>query len=258
MTRSIGVLCGFVLASLSLPAQAQDYYATDGGLYWSVRGGLSQVRDTTLFGWGRIPLGDPNLEDDDIAPHIEHRNLELDLGYVAGASIGYTFAYPQHVADLRVEAEGIYRFHENGQTNADWIAIEAGQQIGHVVSDIDGTIQFQSAMANVLVDLHTGSRFVPYFGLGGGLTRMDINALLFDAGRAIYGFPFPIVVDETTYAMSWQAIAGLGWRLSSGTIVAVEYRHFRLANDRFSALFRHEELSQIKFDDLSLSMRFTF
>lgn len=258
MKRTIGILCGLVLGGLALPAQAQDYYATDGGLYWGIRGGLSQVRDSQNFAWPRIPLGDPASQDDDIAPHLEHRNLELDLGYVAGASIGYTFAYPRYAGDIRVEAEAIYRYHENGQTNADWIAVEPGQAIGHVISDIDGTVQYQSAMANVLVDFHTGSRFVPFLGLGAGLTRMDIDALLFDEGRFVYGHPFPIVIDETTYALSWQAIAGLGFRLSSGTVVAAEYRYFRLANDRFSGLFRHEELSEIKFDDFSLSLRFTF
>lgn len=260
MKRSIGFACGLALGLLAPPALAQDYYATDGGLYWSVRGGLSQVRDNTDFIWPRILLGDPDNLNDDIAPHFEERSLELDLGYVVGASIGYTFAYPQHVADIRVEAEAIYRYHENGQTNSDWIPLEAGltPMGGHVVSDIDGTVQYQSAMANVLLDFHTGTRLVPYIGVGGGLTRMDVDALLFDPGRFVYFHPFPIVIDETIYALSWQAIAGLGWRLSRSTVIAAEFRYFRLASDRFSDLFAHDELSRIKFDDWSISMRFTF
>lgn len=256
--RWIGVLGGLGAAMLAVPAQARESWSTDGGMYLSVRGGLSQVRDSQNFGWGRIPLGDPTLETDDIAPHLEHRNLELDLGYVAGAAIGYTFAYPDYSADIRVEGEAIYRYHEDGQTNADWVAQGAGIELGHVISDIDGTIQYRSAMANVLVDFHTGSRFLPFLGVGGGLTRMDVKANLFDPGRATYFFPFPIIIDETIYALSWQAIGGLGYRLSSGTVIAAEFRHFRLASDRFSDLFRHEELSLIQFDDWSVSLRFTF
>lgn len=252
-------LLGFAVFSLCTPlAQAQDYYESDGGLYWSVRGGLSQLRDKQWFIW---PEYDSLNLGATLNAHDEWRNVEMDYGFVAGASLGYTVLFPESSADLRFELEGIYRRNDDGQTNAEWWPVDpcsCSVSLGQISSTIDGSVEVRSAMANFLVDFHTPTRITPYFGFGAGISQMVVDVQLSDPGRWAYDYPYPIVIDETLYALSWQAIAGVGYHLSPGTIVTLEFRYFRLAADRYSRLFRHPELSEIKFDDWSMGVRFVF
>lgn len=267
MKRSLGILCGLVFASLSAPVQAQDYYGTDGGLYWGVRGGLSQVRNLAIWVWGGYdPTYDnsttpPTLTAPGLQDHLELRSLEMDYGFVAGASIGYTLAYPKSIADLRFEAEGIYRRHDDGQINSAWQAVSNrpdSVSLGYETVPVSGSLELRSAMINALVDIHTQTRFTPYLGVGAGVSQMIASGFTLDVNRSIHGVPFPQFFDETIYALSWQAIAGVGYRLSPGIMVTAETRYFRLATDRWSDLFQTDELRDVKFDDWSLGLRFTF
>lgn len=260
-------LLGFAIFSLCAPlAQAQDYYESDGGLYWSVRGGLSQVRNLAVWDWYGIEpeyndATPPEVVVRGLNSHREYRSLEMDYGYVVGASIGYTAAYPEGAADLRFEAEGIYRKSDDGQINSDWYATsdnEDSDPLGFETVPIIGSLEVRSAMFNVLVDFHTPTRVTPYLGVGAGISQIVAEGYTLDVNYAIYGEGFPQFFDEKLYALSWQAIAGVGYRLSPGTMLTLEFRYFRLAADRWSDLFRTDELGSVKFDDWSLGARFTF
>ena len=259
MKRLGAFLIGFVLFATYAPlAQAQGYYESDGGLYLSARGGLAQVRGHAVlewqgydptYVWGVDPLGNPILilVSRGLNDHLEYRSLEMDYGFVAGAAIGYTMAYPESVADLRFELEGIYRKNVGGEIQSQFTATtnrpDSDSLTGYVVTTITDSLEVRSAMFNVLVDFHTGTRFVPYLGLGAGISQMVADGQTY---------------NEEIYALSWQAIAGIGFRFSPGAMVTLESRYFRLAADRYSNLFLTDELRNIKFDDWSLGFRFTF
>ena len=253
MKRTISILGGFAFFLLADSVHAQPV-EVDGGLYLGVRGGVTFLKqvDESFFC--------PEILDDPLTIGVyesfpaqeEVRYLEMNTGYFGAAAIGYTMAFPKSGGDLRFELEGAYRYYKDGETNADW------EQFGHVVSNIDGTVTIKSAMLNIYVDFRTPTRFVPYIGLGVGYSRIDVDARLYDAGRAFYGWPFPIVVDQRIYNVSWQAMAGVGYKITSGTIVGLEYRAFRLSNGAFSNLFRYEHLDRLEFDDWLLTLRYTF
>ncbi len=260
-------LLGLVLFSLGTPvAQAKEIYESDSGLYWGVRGGLSQVRNLAIWSWGGFdPTYDnatpPNVLFLGLNDHLERRSLEMNYGYVVGASIGYTMAYPDSVADLRFEVEGIYRRHEDGEINSPWDALSDRPDsvtLGFETVPVVGSLEVGSAMFNVLVDFHTQTRFTPYIGVGAGISQIIAKGYTLDGNRAQHGEPFPQFFDDDIYALSWQAIAGIGYRLSPGAMVTLETRYFRLAADRYSDLFETDELREIKFDDWSLGVRFTF
>jgi opacity protein-like surface antigen len=245
---------GVVLSALYTPlAMADGYYEDDGGLYWSVRGGLSQVRNSVGWNWGAI---DPVLNS-----HSEWRSLEMDYGLVAGASIGYTALFPDSPVDLRIEAEAIYRRNADGQINSDWVPtsnIDGAASLGYETAEVDGSLEVRSAMANFMVDFHTPTRFTPYVGIGAGISQLVAKGWIYDVNRAVYGYPYPQRFDETLYALSVQGIVGVGFHLSAGTMITAEVRTFRLASDRWSELFQTSDLSKIKFDDWSLGLRLTF
>lgn len=259
-------LFGFVLFSLCAPsAQAQEYYETDGGLYWSVRGGLSQVRNLAVWDWGGFdPVftgTPPVLLFSGLNDHRERRSLEMDYGYVVGAAIGYTVLYPDSSADLRFELEAIYRRHDDGEINSQWDPISDNADsisLGFETVPFVGSLEVRSAMFNVLVDFHTPTRVTPFIGLGAGISQIVADGFTLDVNRAIHGEPLPQIIDDNIYALSWQAIAGVGYRLTPGTMLTMEFRYFRLAVDRWSDLFETEELREITFDDWSMGVRFTF
>lgn len=266
--KSLGA---FLLGSVALllcvlPAAAQNNLESDGGLYWGVRGGLSQVRNLAIWNWGGYdPLYDnaspPNLLIPGLQDHREERSLEMNYGFVAAASIGYTMLYPQRSADLRFEIEGIYRRNEDGEINSRWRAISNrpdSVSLGFETVPVVGTLEVTSAMFNAFVDFHTPTRFTPYLGLGAGMSRIVTDGYTLDLNRFIVGEPYPQVFSDEIYALSWQAIAGLGFRLSPGTMLTAEARYFRLAADRWSDLFQTQELQDVVFDDWSIGLRFTF
>ena len=113
-------------------------------------------------------------------------------------------------------------------------------------------------MFNVLVDFHTPTRIIPYIGVGAGISQLVADGYILDINRAVVGEGWPQYFDEEIYALSWQAIAGVGYRLSPGAMLTLEFRYFRLAADRWSELFQTDELGNVKFDDWSLGARFTF
>ena len=260
-------LLGFAVFYLCAPlAQAQDYVESDGGLYWSARGGLSQVRNLAVWSWGGYdPEYDtatpPNLVTPGLNDHLEDRSLEMDYGYVVAGSIGYTVAYPNSPADLRFELEGIYRKNDDGQIGSQWTPISDRPDsisLGYETVPVIGSLEVRSAMFNVLVDFHTPSRITPYLGLGAGISQIVAEGYTLDLNRAVFGLGYPQFFDEEIYAMSWQAIAGVGYKLSPGAMLTLEFRYFRLAADRWSELFQTDELRDITFDDWSMGVRFTF
>lgn len=259
-------LLGFAMFYLCVPlAPANAQVEADGGLYWSVRGGLSQVRQRSWWGWGAIDpvyLGTPPvLDTPGMNAHEEWRNLEMNYGFVAGASIGYTMLFPDSSADIRLELEGIYRRNDDGQVNSEWKSTTNNKDsisLGHMVGPVIGSLEVRSAMFNALLDFHTPTRFTPYLGVGAGMSQLVAKGSFWDSNRAYWVYPNPYPFDETLYALSWQAIVGVGYKLSPGTMLTTEFRYFRLASDRWSNLFQWEELEDIKFDDWSVGVRFTF
>lgn len=268
MRRSFGISVGFALAILIAAgdARAQNYFQTNGGLYFSGRGGLSQVRSLATWNWGGY---DPLYDDEDnllelgLNDHQEDRQLEMDVGFVVGAAIGYSFIWPGYAGAVRIEGEAIYRRHEDGEFNSQWTPITENEDsisLGHETVPFEGKLDITTVMFNVLVDIPTGTRFTPYLGLGAGYSRIDVDGSTGEQNRAIFCgcYTPPYLIDETIYALSWQAIIGVSFQLSQSFAITLESRYFRLAADRWSELFFTEEIRDVQFGDWSMGFRVTF
>ncbi|MBE9558866.1 MAG: porin family protein [Proteobacteria bacterium] len=256
----LGILLGLVGAPLQASAEA---FERDGGMYISFRGGLAQVRGSSQADWaGYDPtyetVVDPETGDSSevlvergLNDHHEYRSLEMNYGYVAGVSLGYTAVYPDNSADLRFELEAMYRKNDDGQVRSDFVATtdkdDSDSLDGTLFLTIGGYVEVRSAMFNVLLDFHTPTRITPYLGLGVGMSQLI-------ASGSVGIVPF----DDDEYGLSWQAIAGVGYHLTPGTMLTLEFRYFRLAVDRWSDLFQTNELRGITFDDWSMGVRMTF
>lgn len=252
-------LLGFAMVSLCAPLARAEYIEPDGGLYIGIRGGLAQMRNnSSAETLGFLPTYFPPVDPDPPVlntpgrnDHNETRSLEMDYGYVAGVAIGYTVLYPDKSADLRFEVEAMYRKNDDGQINSQFTPTsDRADSISFndfEVLKVDGNAEVRSAMFNMLLDFHTPTRLTPYVGLGVGASQLI-------ASGTVALLPF----DDDIYSLSWQAIAGLGYRLSPGTMLTLEFRHFQLSGNRWSDFFQTSKLSNIEFDDWSMGVRFTF
>lgn len=259
MKSSRAFLLGFAMFFLCAPlAPANAQVAADGGLYWSLRGGLSQVRNTStvdVLGYDPVystvtnPDGSTStvLETPGLNDHRGVRALEMDYGWVAGGAIGYTWLYPENSADIRLEVEGIYRRNVDGTVDAQYYPTsdnpDSDSYSSYEILSFQGSVSFRSAMVNMALDFHTPTRLVPYVGLGAGMTQ-----LVSKVGA----------INDDLLSLSWQAIAGVGYKLSPGTMVTLEFRHFQLVGDEWSDLFQTKRLKDIEFDDWSMGVRLTF
>jgi opacity protein-like surface antigen len=251
MKRTISILAGFAFFLLANTARAEPV-EVDSGMYWSVRGGVAFFEHEISLNWAAIPDDPLTIPDESVVASSEQRFLDMDPGWMAGVAVGYTLAYPRYIGDVRVELEAAYRRYDGGQTNSEWSAW------GDVPSDIEETVTISSAMFNVYADIPTHTRFVPFIGVGIGYSRVKVDVRIFDATASRYGVPFPDVIEEQVDSLSWQAMVGVGYNLSSGTVISVEYRSFSLSGSNYLWFLRSNTMEDIILDDWLLSLRYTF
>jgi len=136
--------------------------------------------------------------------HVDKESFgsaEFDIGYAATASVGYSWFFPESIADLRVELEGSYRHNDLDQI--------AGLSA-------TGKLRTYSAMLNGIFDFRTTWPVVPYVGGGLGATQLRYQ----DDGAN--GF-FPSIDDHDT-VFAFQVMGGLNFDISDNLSIGAEYR----------------------------------
>ncbi len=83
-------------------------------------------------------------------------------------------------------------------------------------AEISGSISSIDVAAGIYYDIDTGSQITPYIGVGGGLSQVTVNAEQEVAPA--------IVLDDSLWALSFQAAAGIGYAVTEDLTVALGYR----------------------------------
>jgi len=194
------ILAGLLIVGLSqivlMGSAAAD---VEKGLYAAVNGGLAWTANLTYT--------TGNAGCSPFPPYLctyptFYNAVTYDLGYSAGAQIGYSFGGP------RVEFE--YNYRNNA---ASTIASQAGTQ------SASGDLTANSAMVNVLYDFDTGSKWIPYVGLGLGVADVKANNIhsndstkpgsFLDGGGSKFAAQFIFGVE---YQMSDRMGLTIDWR----------------------------------------------
>lgn len=176
------------------------YLGVDGGLAWT-----SNITYTTYYG-GCFPpyyCGYPYY----------YNAVTFDLGYQAGAQVGYSFGGP------RVELEYSRRY--NG---ASTIATSAGTQ------SATGSLTSNDFMVNALYDFDTGSKWVPYIGLGLGVADVSADMIkpnVVSNTRSGY-------IDGSSQKFAVQFIFGAEYLATDHIGLFVDWRGLWAANANFN------------------------
>jgi outer membrane protein OmpA-like peptidoglycan-associated protein len=116
--------------------------------------------------------------------------VNRDLGWIAGAAVGYQF--------------GAFRAELNGDYSRNGVkSVTSG---GHTISGIGGHTQNISLMVNGLYDINVGMPIVPYIGAGAGATDLGTGS-----------------VDRWGFAI--QPIVGVSYSITPQISISGEYRY---------------------------------
>jgi len=198
---SIAGLAQLVLmASAAADVPKGMYAGVDGGLAWT-----SNITYTT--GSTGTTCYPPYYY---CVPYYNYYNaVTFDLGYSAGAQFGYAFGGP------RVEFE--YNYRNNGAAT---IYTTQGMQ------SATGSLTSNNYMVNAFYDFDTGSKWVPYIGLGLGMA--DVKASMIKASSLTSGFSGYLDGSSSKFAV--QFIFGAEYLATDNIGVFVDWRGLWASN----------------------------
>ncbi|MFZ4762632.1 MAG: outer membrane protein [Alphaproteobacteria bacterium] len=134
---------------------------------------------------------------------------DFDNGYGLSASFGYDTGKIWSLGGFRPEIEVGYR-----ESDVNTHRLNGGSPLAGPT----GRVSNLYAMANIIHDFHTGSKFTPYLGAGLGIARVDASGFGVSA--------IPAVLSDKDNALAYQAIAGVSYQLNNKTALTLDYRYF--------------------------------
>lgn len=223
MRKLFHVLCGVAAVLVTAPALAQES-TSDSGLYIGIAAGGSDGSfvNTNWTGSAYDPGG--TLET----------TWVVDYHYGGLVALGYQWAGEDSPADMRLEIEGGYRRSY----------IEAFVDPDGLYYVADGYLETGSVMANGYVDFHLGEAVSPYLGAGFGAARLARRDLILE-GLAAFS-------NKYTYTTAWQLMAGVGYKLSPGAVLGLEFRYMELQEFSFPDVIFSENIS---FEEILITFR---
>jgi len=192
MVRKL-LLAATGLCMLSGPAVAKD------GVYFGLGGGVNWLSDAEIEGTSA--------------------EFEFDAGFAVLGTLGYAFAEPWMVGDVRTEVEISYRENNFDSISGGGTSLSLGGDASQVFG-----------MANVLLDVDTGSRFTPYVGAGVGFGQVSVNDL------SLAGFPALGSIDDEDTVVGFQAIAGVAFDVTPQISLTADYRFFITEDPEFDGV----------------------
>ncbi|OFX02064.1 MAG: hypothetical protein A3E78_14460, partial [Alphaproteobacteria bacterium RIFCSPHIGHO2_12_FULL_63_12] len=139
----------------------------------------------------------------------------------------YTAFGHESASGWRKELEFSYRNNDLRHLPGDGINFT-----GWTDSTVDGDIRSLSLMFNIIKDFKSSGSVTPYVGLGAGMARLKADYL--GADPSFSGGFGSLVVNDKSWELAYQGIAGLAFQLAEGLALDVSYRYFATLDPNFS------------------------
>lgn len=196
-----GLLQLVLMGSAKADVPQGAYLGLDGGAAWT-----SNITYTQTYNCAVPPFYYP-------CGYAAYNAVTYNIGYAAGAQLGYAFGGP------RLELDYQYR-----TNNANTIATADGTQ------SATGSLSAKSLLVNVLYDFDTGSKWVPYIGIGLGAADVSANNIQAVSGAsARSGF-----LDGSSTRFAMQFIFGAEFMASEKLGVFIDWRGLWASNAGFN------------------------
>ena len=188
-------LCGVALSALAaMPAVAQIYGSPGSGpdgVYLRGEGGWHHQNDTTGDTTNGIIVTEKPKE-----------------GYIFGGAVGYKFD------QLRLELGLDF-------SNSDAKSISLNNASS---ATANGGIQNTAGMINALWDFRTGTPFVPYIGMGVGVSSVSLNNLSRNGA---------LLSNDSDLVFAYQPMAGVNYHITDQLALGLQYRYFATVDPSF-------------------------
>ncbi len=170
--------------------------------------------------YGRAEGGWSHQNQDNLDSAITG-TIKPDEGYVAGAALGYK------TGQLRLEL-GFDFSHQDVKSASIGDDGGLGHRLGlrslNGLSGGAGNIENDAVMFNASWDLRTGSRWVPYLGVGVGGAEVSLNDLM------VGGVP---VSNSSDFVFAYQPFVGVRYMLTDRLALGLEYRYVATVDPTF-------------------------
>jgi len=141
-------------------------------------------------------------DDSDVGGPGIATSAETDTGWLALGTLGYRYGN-----GVRTELEGGWRDND----------------VDSVFGPTSGTgdITAKSLMGNLLYDIPTGSRLVPYVGGGLGFAQIEYDGV----GPLTAALAPPVTINDEDNVFAYQGIAGVSYWINEAVELSTEYRY---------------------------------
>ena len=116
---------------------------------------------------------------------------------------------------------------------------------------VSGSVTSIDLAASVYYDIDTGTEITPYIGVGGGMSQVTVNAK-----QALYP---DLVHEDSLWALSFQAAAGIGYAVTEDLTVTLGYRLTGTLEGNFSEYDTSKRKTGMTLNhNVELGLRYSF
>ncbi len=212
---------------------------------WYVSGGGQYMLDTTI--------------DFSVTPSLSAQNKDsISVDMSPQDDVSYNVAIGRQIGNIRLEVEALWVEYNMDAVTYSSIVIpyDLVSRINTSVA-IDGNLEFKVFLANIYYDWDRGKKWVPYVGVGAGVSEIELDAVISLSGR--YGLPTSAQVDEVP---TYQAIVGTEYELSRNTSAYLDIRNLWVKNtilfNEIDSVISRGDSSFIELPQATLGLRIKF
>lgn len=188
MIRPATIVISTLLLTTAAAQAAPSFSDRIGKTYLQLNAGAVMEQDT-----------DFNLNS---ATNVENT---YDDGYVINGAIGHNVGKFYFIDNVKFDLELGYASSSVDAHNVN------GAPLANSVGDLNTT----TVLANMYHEYDTGTRFVPYYGLGIGIASVDIDN---------FGSTTNTVLDDSEVTFAYQASAGVNYIVTDHVDIGMRYR----------------------------------
>ncbi len=151
------------------------------------------------------------------------------IGFLGGQfGVGYAIAgfRPEVSVGYRTASVDSLTLKKLGGSTAEALLKPVNDTLAEDGADISGSISSIDVALSVYYDVDTGSAIAPYLGVGGGMSQVTVNAK--QKVNTAYDH------EDSLWALSFQAAAGIGYEVTEDLTVALGYRLIGTLEGNFS------------------------
>lgn len=135
-------------------------------------------------------------------------SVSMETGFSANGAFG---RYLDDIRVIRLEAESLYDRANIGSLGG---------------AGANGTVSNVGLMFNLLYDIQTGTKWIPYIGGGIGYSWVDFDGVSQNGVTAL---------SDTNSAFSWQFKGGIAYQINPSMAVTLAYRYYETDNLSFKS-----------------------